>query len=198
MKYVYGFIVTIYLLFLFWCFPGFGQEVQVAKWNPYVSGTAGAAAACTSGTAEISQVESDDSRSLDLYDLGQSITIAGTINLFSISVWMNGGASIPLHLRIGESADLSSTYIEEIDGTLTCDNTPCLITFTSVAHPELTTGTYYFIVQDAGANASVLYFETIGAYAGGSYYVSDTDNNWNVATNVATRDLYFVVNKCAD
>jgi hypothetical protein len=51
MKYVYGFIVTIYLLFLFWCFPGFGQEVQVAKWNPYASGTAAAAscASCTSG-----------------------------------------------------------------------------------------------------------------------------------------------------
>lgn len=172
----------------------------------HMVGFGAAGGSCTTQSASVSQTSTNNEYETWLsggsqQTRGQSFTVSGTIELYSIIITGNvsTGGSGNATLRLGESSNLTSGYTQ-VGPVAYSSATPIEYEFVfSEPRPTLyASTTYYFgISTDATAVGNALYIakQDSDIYANGSVWLP-TLTQWDMETETTTRDLWFKVMKC--
>jgi len=158
----------------------------------------GAGGTCATQSADVSLTVSNASSVFYTDDRGQSWKAGVSGKLYSITLMKTADHTANvLTIRVGESTNLSSTYLTEF----TC-NVPysagafeCIIP--EASRPTLSAdNTYVFLAHrgDVGAGWSIGR-DSGGSYADGTSYY-DTSDDWGETISAAASDLYFISKMC--
>ena len=127
------------------------------------------------------------------YTMGQSFKPTVTATLNSVEVHSLSTPTVSMTLRIGTSNNLTS-YTETITRSVTTGGEKQWVVFTSATNPMLTANTTYYIgVVSTDGNPETDIYDGASQYPDGSYYYG-TGVDWNMSTNVSTRNLTFRIN----
>ena len=151
-------------------------------------------ATCETQSADVSlTVNNASSTFYTSNERGQSWQAGATGVLYSVTFHKNTTGTDTLTIRIGTSADLSTSYMVQF----TCSAPSAAGDFECVIaegnRPSLTSGTTYHLLSRVTNGGWDLARDSAGGYADGTAYF-DVNKNWIGTTAVS--DLYFIATMC--
>jgi hypothetical protein len=151
---------------------------------------------CSSGTVDTQNTPTDSNVQINetAAVAGQSFQVTQNGSLYSISLSIASvSTAADVAMRVGTSTDLSSSYLDEsvvnVSGT-------GVVEFVFDSHPNLSTGTTYYIVFQFDSGAGDFNFHRGGDdYANGSRWWGYS-TPWQTENETSTHDIYFIVDLC--
>lgn len=130
--------------------------------------------------------------------IGQSFQVPSSGTLETIDIYIGfAGTTGNVTMRVSDSADLNTGYMEEVTVEITDTDDNSWITYTFLDDDNLATSTtYYFgIITDGTANIRWRYDASGSTYSEGNRYSNAGGaNNWDLYTEVTDSDYLFRVN----
>ena len=156
----------------------------------FLAMSTGGATTCTS-TSIISQTQRNGTSDLagTYKTIGQSFTQpTGKTSIHSIKFYVDSASGSTINMRLGDSADLSSTYLTSKSQTSVAGENEFVIDYSG-----LTAGnTYYILFTGTGV---ISRYTSASVYAGGIYRYGEFAN-FNANQSLPAHELYFEVTEC--